>query len=218
MTQIIPAILSLDEEDYRAKLREIEESGDFTNGWLHVDLMDGEFVKNESVGPEILEKYSTDLRVEAHLMVKEPLGYLDELKKGGAKRIIFHLEVGDTKEIISRVKSQGFEVGLAINPETKASELESYLKYLDAVLIMSVHPGAQGQRFLKESLEKVKEVSRLRSQNNLNFLIGMDGGEDEDVAKTSVEAGVDYLVIGSHLIEGNIDENFEKIEESLENS
>jgi ribulose-phosphate 3-epimerase len=215
MVQVVPAILALDEESFRGDLKRVEEVESLKGGRVHVDLMDGQFVEDQSVGPEILEKYPPEFQVEVHLMVKNPISMFDELKKGGAKRVIFHSEVGNTEEIISEAKSRGFEVGLAINPETELDQLQPSLAELDSVLVMSVHPGAQGQEFIAESLKKIKEILRLRSGYNLNFRIGADGGINEEVVKSLTEAGVDYLVIGSHLIRGNIDENFKKIKEAI---
>jgi ribulose-phosphate 3-epimerase len=212
MIQIVPAILALDEESFREDLRRIEGSESLEGGWLHVDLMDGQFVENQSVGPEILEKYPPKFPVEVHLMVKDPISMFDELKRGRVKRVVFHLEVGNTEEIISQARERGFEVGLAINPETKAEALELSLKDVDTVVVMSVHPGAQGQVFIPESVKKIEEISRLRSKYNLNFLIGVDGGISAEVVGDL--AGADYLVIGSHLIEGDVDENLEKIWEA----
>jgi|SRR5579884_3158031 len=215
MIQIVPAILALDEESFRRDLKRIEESRSLEDGWIHIDLMDGQFVDRTSVGPEILEKYPPNGKVEAHLMVKDPLSMFDELKIGGAKRVIIHLEVGNTGQIISQAKSEGFEVGVAINPESEVSELETFLEDLDAVLVMGVHPGAQGQDFIDETPQRVKQVTSLRDQKGLHFLVGADGGVSDQVAGEFAQTGVDYLVVGSHLLKGDISENLEKIKASL---
>ena len=200
MTQIIPAILATKEEDYSKKLKNIEESGQFE--WVQIDLMDNKFVQNKSIGTEIIAKYKEpSLKIEAHLMVQDPLFYVEDLIKIGVKRVIIPIEIHfkEIDRILYMVKDLDIEFGLSLNPETEVSRLDPFLDKLDVVLIMSVHPGFQGQKFVPETLEKVKDCARMRSNNNLDFQIEVDGGVSEKNAKGIVESGADILVIGSAL-------------------
>ena len=183
MVQIIPAILAKTEEEYSKKLKKIEESDTFREGWVHIDLMDGEFVEEKSIEPEIINKYPTGLKKEVHLMVQNPQGWIDKLKN--VDRIIVHGEVG------------GNFKNIAINPDTPISILDNFQP--EIVLIMGVHPGKQGQEFILEVLEKIKQLKAMGG----NFKIGVDGGITPENAKLIEDAGADYLVVGSHLGEFN---------------
>lgn len=213
--QIIPAILAITEEEYEQKLKKIEACPELAEGWVQIDLMDNEFVHNESVDPQVLGKYKTTLSIEAHLMIQYPSQAIFHVIKAGAKRVVVHIESDDVEDNLAYIADEGVENGLAINPETPLEKLTPYLNDIDTVLIMSVHPGVQGRNFITESLEKIKECSRYRLNNNLNYKIGVDGGISSENAKLLVEAGADYLVAGSHLTDGNIAENLEKIRQSL---
>lgn len=203
--QIIPAILATTEEEYSQALRKIEDSGRFKDGFVQVDLMDGEFVANKSIGVEVIAKNPTELKLEAHLMVENPSEWVGTLVEN-VSRVIAHIEVGDEaiKEFIQNGNSANLGVGLAINPETPVEKLKPYFSDIDAVLVMSVHPGFQGQEFIPETLEKVKEISHLRSENNFSFKIEVDGGINKAVAKDLIEVGADNLVVGSHWEEINV--------------
>lgn len=212
--QIIPTILATSEEGYKDKLQQIEEAAEFEGGWVQIDLMDNKFVQNQSITPEIIGRYPTSLKKEAHLMVEYPENWIDDLIKLGVDRIIFPVEDQEgVAERISHIKNHGIEVGLALNPETPVAKVEPFVDTIDVVLILSVHPGFGGQKFLPEVLEKIKEAARLKNQQQ--FLIEVDGGINEEVAGLAVEAGADILVVGSHLLDGNISENLEKIWQSI---
>ncbi len=203
-TQIVPAILAETEEDYKLALDKIEESGLFPEGWLHIDITDGEFVSHKTIEPEVISKYPTSLKTEIHLMVNDPVDYLSRLGDD-VDRVIIHSESGAPLETEC----------LAINPETSLGEIAPHLSTIKLLLIMGVHPGSQGAEFITETIKKVKEAARLRADNNLSFLIGVDGGVSEKNIKTLLTAGADHLVIGSHLLKGDIHENIEKIWEVL---
>lgn len=223
MVQIIPAILAITEEEYKEQLSRIEESGEFE--WVHLDVMDGNFVESSSFDMEGVD-LSTSLKMESHLMVNHPgadgdMMISEHISPGNnIKRLIFHIE---SAEVVKNPKDMdwlfklgpGIESGVALNPETPPSALEPFISKVNVVLIMSVHPGKQGQEFIPESLDKIREVARLRSENNLNFKIGVDGGVSPENIKSIVEAGADYVVMGSHLIKGDIHANLESIWEAL---
>lgn len=200
--QIIPAILAVTEKEYVEKLKKIEKSGLFENKWIQIDFMDSKFVQNKSINPSVLAKYPTKLKIETHLMVEYPESWIDELIKVRVRRIIFPVEdTAGTDERIEHIKNHGIEVGLSLNPETPVANIEPFIGKIDLALIMSVHPGFSSQQFIPESIDKVKECSHMRSNNNASFKIEVDGGIDEKAAKDLTEAGADYLVMGSHLWE-----------------
>lgn len=211
--QIVPAILATTEEEYKEKLAKIESCPDFAGGWVQIDLMDNKFVQNKSIGLEVLSKYPTKLKREAHLMVVDPREWARGLVKMGFDRLIFHLEAGRALEILETIKDGGMGVGIALSPQTPLDKVGPFLDKIDVLLLMSVDPGFSGQHFLPEILEKIKGATELKVQNN--FLIEVDGGINEQVAKSVIEAGADILVVGSHLIEGNITENLERLWEAI---
>ncbi len=220
MIQIIPAILAKTKEEYEQKLLKVQESADFLGGWVQVDLMDGKFVGNKSLEPTEIEQVPTNFKYEFHLMVQEPVFYAEVLRKLRVERFIAHLEVGDEQldqfwEAVIMMDRPA-DIGLAINPETPVEKLGNYLEMVDSVLVMSVNPGFSGQQFIPETIEKIKQLTSLRRQNKLNFLIEVDGGLNHQNIKSVVDAGADILVMGSALMEGDIDENLEQIWEILQ--
>lgn len=212
MIQIIPALLAATEEEYQDKLQRIQSSGLFKEGWIQIDLMDNKFVQNKSIGPETVAKYTTNLKREAQLMVEYPENWIDELVKIPVERIVFPVEDDEgMEEKIKHIKNHGIEVGLSLNPETVVEKLTPYIGTIDLVLVMSVHPGFGGQDFIAETVEKVRQIK----QRGWPVIIEVDGGIDEKVVGDLIDAGADNLVIGSHLIEGNIDENLKEIWQSV---
>lgn len=213
MVQIIPAILATTEEDYKKRIQQIEESSLFEGKWVQIDLMDNKFVQNKSVSPEIIAKFPTKLRLEAHLMVEYPENWIDELVKTNVDRIIFPVEdIEGVKERINHIRNHGKQVGLSINPETSVSDLEPFLDEIDIVLVMSVHPGFQGQNFLPEVLSKIEEIKQKRD----DLSVEVDGGISEETAKQVIDAEADYLVIGSTLFKyGNLKEGLERITSAI---
>ncbi len=211
--QIIPAILATTEKEYKEKLDLIESSESLADGWVQIDLMDNKFVQNQSIEPNIIAKYPTKLKLEAQLMVEFPEGWIDQLVKIPVNRILFPIEDSQgIEERITHIKNHAnIEVGLSLNPETPIDEVKPFLDRIDLVLVMSVEPGFGGQEFIRESIERVKVFTKLRSDSGLNFIIEVDGGINENVVRELVEAGVDNLVIGSHLLKGDIDENLAQI-------
>jgi len=210
---ITPTVLATSEEEYQEKITIINESPDLEGGWVQIDLMDGKFVGNTSVGLEVVEKYPTTLKKEAHLMVENPDAWVEKLAELGFQRIIFHVEAGNAQEVLEKIKSYGIETGIALNPETPVAKIEAFVHIIDVVLLMSVHPGLGGQEFLPEVLSKVREASNLQGKNH--FLIEVDGGVDETDDKQLVENGVNILAIGEKLINGDITENLETIWSSI---
>ena len=217
MINIIPAVLATTEEEYQQKISKLKDSGLFEDKWVQIDLMDNKFVQNQSIGTEVISKYPNNFKLEAHLMVEYPEAWIDELIKIGIDRIIFPVEDGEgIIERIEHIKNHNIEAGLSVNPETDISKLEPFIAMIDLILVMGVNPGFSGQEFIDKTLEKIEEVSRLRSKSNLEFKIEVDGGVNLENAKELVKSGVDSLVVGSHLFEGNLKENVQEIKENIQ--
>jgi ribulose-phosphate 3-epimerase len=212
---IIPAILAITEEDYKRAVGDINSNKDLFSGLVQIDIADGIFVNNKTVYWEPIEKYSLDLEKDAHLMVKEPASFVTRLSGLGFKRITLHLEIENISHIIEIIKERDMEVGLAVNPETSLEDLEPYLDKLDVVLIMGVHPGKQGQEFIPGVLNKIEKAVKVRFERGLSFLIGVDGGVSSDNVKLIKDAGADYVVVGSHIFEGDIEQNVQKLNQEI---
>jgi ribulose-phosphate 3-epimerase len=211
MVEIIPAILAITEDDFGHDLEKIDSCESFEDGWIHIDFIDNKFVQNQTITPDVFKKYQTNLKKEAHLMVVNPSQWLDDLYDTGFKRVIAHIEVGEIelRNFFTKAKDLGLEVGLAINPETSIDEIEKYKEQVTEVLVMSVEPGLQGQKFIDASLNRVDALV------DKNITVAVDGGIGEDTIKRVIEAGATRVVIGSYLLKGDIDENMERLWEIL---
>lgn len=210
---IIPAILATTGEEYKKKLEKIESSPELAEGWVQVDLIDGKFTDNISVGADVLAKYPTRLNLEAHLMVLNPEPWIRELIKIGVKRVVFPVEGAGIEEKIKHLKNHQVQAGLSVNPETEVEKVLPFLDTIDVVLLLSVHPGFSGQEFKPEVLGKIKQLAGLRGTRQ--FQIEVDGGLNEGNVQEVVLAGADNLVLGKHLLEGNVTENLENIWEAI---
>jgi len=211
MVQIIPSILSTSEDDYKRDISRYQKSPSLQEGWVHIDFMDNIFVPNKSIGPSVVAKYPISLYKEAHIMVLHPLAWVDDLVKLGFERIIFHIEAGDNiGKCIEYIKKKGLEVGLAINNETPIENLQPFVDKIDVVLVMTIEPGFQGQPFIPGALDKVREIKA-----KWRVRVGVDGAVKDTDAKQIVESGVDFMIVGSYLLEGDIDENMEKLWEVI---
>lgn len=162
--------------------------------YLHLDIMDGKFVSN-TVDMSLLPELVTSKDI--HLMVEDVKAYVDVYKKYNPEYITFHVEVGNTKELIDYIHSLGIKVGLSLKPGTSLNEIESYLSMIDLVLVMSVEPGKGGQTFIESSVERVKQLHNLRIDKNYKFLIEIDGGINADTIKLVPEC--DLFVVGSYI-------------------
>lgn len=212
MVQIIPTLFSTTEEAYQKRLNKLNSCKLLEDGWVQLDLMDNIFVPNKSIGLDVIKKYPLNFQKEAQLMVADPEIWINGLIELGTDRIIFPVEVDkDVKGLISKIKGKKIEAGLSLNPETEVTKLEPYLDLVDAVLLMSVKPGLEGQQFDVGTYEK---ISYLKTKVP-TLKIGVDGGINNTNIKGLVEAGANYLAIGSFLFNGNIDENLEILWEAL---
>lgn len=195
--KISPSILSA---DFGNLAKDIDMLNRSNADWVHVDVMDGVFVPNISFGFPVLKpivNLSTKV-IDTHLMIVEPEKYLKRFAQAGSHYVTFHIEATDNPMgCIDMVKQAGAKAGISIKPATAVSAIEQILPHLDLVLVMSVEPGFGGQKFMSSSVDKVKELKRLREERGLNFLIQIDGGVDANNAAMLFEAGCDVLVAGS---------------------
>lgn len=211
--EIIPAILSKTQEDFQNDLGKLLNSKKLNSGWVHVDFMDNIFVPNSSVTPDDLQGLDFKaLKKEAHLMVSEPEEWIRKLLQLGFKRIMIHVEIEDgINYCISLIKDSGAQAILAINPGTPVSRLTPYIKVLDGILVMGVVPGFQGQEFIPETLNKIREIKA----QGWPVKISVDGAVKDWNAKDIIESGADTLILGSFLIKGDPDQNLEILLKSL---
>lgn len=213
MARVCPSILSADFSKLKDILRETELAG--ANA-IHLDIMDGVFVPNLTFGPVIVRaiRKITTLPLYAHLMIIKPLRFIKDFSDAGVSRIFTHVESSDPVPLVlDETKKFNLEVGITLNPETPIEAIEPYLDRVDAVLVMSVHPGFSGQKFIPDSLEKVRHLVEIRETMNLEFVITIDGGIDEKTGKLAIEAGVDELVASSYVYTGKIRERIKKLKE-----
>ncbi len=194
---IAPSILSADFGNLEKSLRRVKSAE-----WLHVDVMDGHFVPNISIGPLVVKgvKALTNQVLDTHLMITDPFKYTEAFAKAGSSYITFHIETVDNPvKLIEYIKSFNVKAGISIKPGTPVLEIKELLELVDQVLVMSVEPGFGGQSFLESAITKIKELNRLRSVNNYSYLISVDGGINETTSKLCKDAGADVLVAGSYV-------------------
>lgn len=197
MIKIAPSILSADFAKLGSEIKEIEDGG---ADYVHVDVMDGHFVPNITIGPLIVEAIRplTKLPLDVHLMIENPDMYIKDFADAGADIITVHQETClHLHRTIQLIKSHNVKVGVVINPATPVATIKEIIGNVDLVLVMSVNPGFGGQSFIKESLSKINEINLIRKERNLNFELQVDGGVNVNTAKSCVDAGADVLVAGS---------------------
>ena len=201
--QISPSILSADFSQLGNEIKRLEEGG---ADMIHVDVMDGHFVPNLTIGPPVIKalKKQCSIKFDVHLMISPVHKYIEAYSNAGADIITIHPEATDNlEESILKIKSLNKKVGVSLNPETKIDLIIDYLEKIDLVLIMSVNPGFGGQKFMPEVLDKIRELKKIQSKNNLNFDIEIDGGINFDNCQSAIEAGANILVSGTTVFKSN---------------
>ena len=201
--KISPSILSADFSKLGKEIQDLEKAG---ADLIHIDVMDGHFVPNITIGPEVISKLRkyTSLPFDVHLMISPVDSFIENFAKAGADIITIHPEAtNDLKKSIQRIKSLNKKVGISLNPETSIDKVLPVINLIDLVLIMSVNPGFGGQKFIRKTLEKVKVLRKTIDEKKLKIQIEIDGGINFENSKIAVEAGVNILVSGTTIFQEN---------------
>ena len=201
--KISPSILSADFSQLGDEIKRLEEGG---ADMIHVDVMDGHFVPNLTIGPPVIKalRKHCSLKFDVHLMISPVHKYIDAYADAGADIITIHPEATDNlKESIKKIKSFNKKVGVSLNPESKVDLIKNLLGEIDLVLIMSVNPGFGGQKFIPEVLDKIKELKKIQIKENIDFDIEIDGGINFDNCQKVIEAGANILVSGTTVFKSN---------------
>ena len=201
--QISQSILSADFSQLGSEIKRLEEGG---ADMIHVDVMDGHFVPNLTIGPPVIKalRNHCSLKFDVHLMISPVHKYIEAYANAGADIITIHPEATENLEnSIKKIKELNKKVGVSLNPESKISLITNLLNQIDLVLIMSVNPGFGGQKFIPQVLEKIKDLKKIQQEKNLNFDIEIDGGINFDNCKSAIDAGANILVSGTTIFKSN---------------
>ncbi len=203
MRLIAPSVLSADFANLGDEIRAVERAG---ADWIHIDVMDGAFVPNITMGPLVVEaaKRSTSLPLDVHLMIEKPEKYVHDFIKAGADWLCIHVEASlHLNRTVQMIKEKGVKAGVALNPATPLSSVKWVLEYLDYVLVMSVNPGFGGQKFIENTLDKVMQLKDMSRNMGVSPLIQIDGGVNLKTIDKIAKAGVDVFVAGSAIFGSN---------------
>ena len=218
MSRLAPSILAADFNRLGEQIKQVEQSG---IELLHIDVMDGMFVPSISFGMPVVAsiRKESSLFFDVHMMVQEPIRYIKEFIKLGADLITVHVEAcKDVAGTMQLIKAQNIKCGVSINPETPVKAVLPYLELADLVLVMSVRPGFGGQKLITETLDKVRKLAEIRNERGLSYQLEVDGGVHLGNLRDVVSAGVDIIVAGTAVFDGNITENIRKVKEVIEDA
>lgn len=212
---LAPSILAADFNNLGEEMKKTERNG---ARYIHFDVMDGMFVPSISFGMPVLKSIhdTTEQIMDAHLMVQEPIRYIEAFKDAGADIVTIHLEACENvEETIAKIRECGMKVGLSICPETSEKEVEHLLSKIDMLLVMSVHPGFGGQKFIPESLDKIRAIRKMNEEQGLNVDIQVDGGIYLTNVREVLDAGANIIVAGSAVFKGDPAQNTKEFMEIL---
>lgn len=217
MNILSPSVLSADFSKLGEEIKKVDQAG---SAYIHLDVMDGSFVPNISFGAPVIAsaRKVTDKVFDVHLMIEEPIRYIEDFAKAGADLICVHLEAcSEPFETLKKIKGYGIKTGIAISPDTSERKLKAFLEHVDMVLIMSVYPGFGGQELIHASLEKVKRVRSMADEKGYHTLdIEVDGGITLENVEEVLRAGANVIVAGSAIFQGDTQENVRQFMKRLE--
>lgn len=213
MVKIAPSILSADFANLEEEVKALEQAG---ADMIHIDVMDGHFVPNITIGPCVIRaiRKHTTIPFDVHLMISSPENYIEEFVKAGADFITLHYEAVEEsllKELLKKIKKLNVRTGLSLMPATEIKKIDAFLDALDLVLVMTVEPGFGGQRFMPEQLMKIKHLSEVIKKEGLKTFISVDGGINDRTAYDCISAGADILVSGSFIWSGDYSKQIKKL-------